>query len=607
VSHNHILDALPLAAAVFDAHHRVVAANPAFVEWVSIPPAVLIGRGLGDVVSATQEWATALSTALNGETLAVRLSAGGVTVRARFSPLVGSTGVLVTLDPPSLPPILDAFLRFGQFAPFPAWVRDDAGRYVGANPEYLRAIGRTPGEVIGRHLSEVFAAEVAERFSASDRRVISARQIVDQYDTSPGPAGDARTWHNVKFPLGVDDGRCYAAGIGIDVTDRQRSEDARRAVERQLLHEQRLESLGVMAGGVAHDFNNLLTSILGNAGLARLQSGAGPAAEYIRKLESAASTAAGLCQQMLAYSGRGQFVVRRLQLTELVREMGPVLRTLVPPGCNLDLALDDPAPPVRGDATQMRQVILNLLSNAADAVTDNGGCVTVSTSGLHASRELLASRPATGHLSPGLYAILEVSDTGVGMDEGTRGRVFDPFFSTKFIGRGLGLSAVQGIVRGHKGAVDVESIPGRGSTFRVLLPAAGSASDPALTQSRGAGKTVLVIDDEDEVRAVARKLLEAVGFTVLTAAGGRDGAETFRSFHDRVAVVLLDLTMPPPDGRATFRDLRAVRADVPVILCTGYGRQEVLASFGPDRPTAFLRKPFTAGELHAAVFEAVGV
>jgi two-component system, cell cycle sensor histidine kinase and response regulator CckA len=205
-----------------------------------------------------------------------------------------------------------------------------------------------------------------------------------------------------------------------------------------------------------------------------------------------------------------------------------------------------------------------------------------------------------------VYAVLQVSDTGGGMDEGTRTRIFDPFFSTKFTGRGLGLSAVQGIARGHKGAVDVDSAPGRGSAFRVLLPAVGSLADPAVNAARGNGKTVLVIDDEDEVRAVARKLLEAVGFTILTATDGRDGVETFRSFHEQVSAVLLDLTMPALDGRAVFRELRAVRADVPVVLCTGYGRQEVLASFGPDRPSAFLRKPFTAGELHAAVFDAIG-
>jgi len=153
----------------------------------------------------------------------------------------------------------------------------------------------------------------------------------------------------------------------------------------------------------------------------------------------------------------------------------------------------------------------------------------------------------------------------------------------------------------------VESEPGRGSTFRVLLPAVGSSADPSMSAARGGGKTVLVIDDEDEVRVVARKLLEAVGFTVLTAVGGRDGVDSFRSFHDQVSVVLLDLSMPPPDGRATFRELRAIRADVPVVLCTGYGRQEVLASFGPDRPTAFLRKPFTASDLHGVIFDAVGL
>ncbi len=601
-----LVDALPVAAAVFDSDLTALAVNPAFAERVGTPRADLLGRPLPASVLPRDGSAGALASARH-QPADTTLAISGVAVRARFAAVAGTSCVLITLDPPTLPAVVDAFARFGQFAPFAMWLRDEAGRYVFVNAEYARSTRRPADTLIGRAVAEVWPAEAAERFTTNDRRVLADRRVVDRYDTIDGPDGEPVTWHNVMFPLAGEDGRNFVAGIGIDVTDRQRADDARRAVERQLLQAQKLDSLGVMAGGVAHDFNNRLTTILGNAGLARLQVPDGPAAECLRKVEQAAVAAAGLCQQMLAFSGRGQFVVGRLQLTELVREMAPVLRSVVPPGADLVLALDDPAPPVRGDATQLRQLVLNLVTNAADAVADAGGRVRVSTGLLHASPELLAGNPATRHLPAGVYAVLEVSDTGVGMDARTRGRIFDPFFSTKFTGRGLGLSAVQCIARGHKGAVDVDTAPGRGSTFRVLLPAVGSSADPSLNMARGTGKTVLVIDDEDEVRAVARKLLEAVGFTVLTAVNGRDGVDAFRNFHDQVSAVLLDLTMPPPDGRATFRDLRAIRADVPVVLCTGYGRQEVLASFGPDRPSAFLRKPFTAGELHAAVFEAVGL
>ena len=378
-------------------------------------------------------------------------------------------------------------------------------------------------------------------------------------------------------------------------------------MERQLLQAQKLESLGVMAGGVAHDFNNLLTTILGNAGLARVHLPAGsPAADCLRKVEAAAGSAAAHCQQMLAYSGRGQFVVGHVHLGELVRQMEPALRSVVPAGAELVLRVDEPAPPVRGDAAQMRQVILNLVANAADAVAEGGGTITVSTYALHSGREMLDARAETRHLNPGVYTVLEVADTGAGMDEGTRGRIFEPFFTTKFTGRGLGLSAVQGIARGHKGAVEVDSRPGRGSTFRVLLPAAGSERLAPAGGRRGDGKTLLVIDDEDEVRAVARKLLEAVGFTVLTATDGRDGLETFRNFHEQVSAVLLDLTMPPPDGRATLRAIRAVRADVPVVLWTGYGQPDAAAAVGTVPGVNVLRKRFTADELHTAVFAAVG-
>lgn len=602
-----LVDALPVAAAVFDSHQSVMAANAAFAEWVGVPASALAGRRLSDVISPAPAWDTLVAAAGGGVADDADFTAGGVRVRARFRPVVGTGSVVVTLDPPDLPAVVEAFTRFGQFAPFAMWLRDEASRYVYVNPRYERATRRTADTLLGRSVTDMWPGDVADKFVADDRRVIAGRQVLDLHNTIDGPDGTPLTWHNVKFPLQAEDGRWYAAGIGIDVTDRQRAEDARRAVERQLLQAQKLDSLGVMAGGVAHDFNNLLTTILGNAGLARLQTPDGQAGDCLRRIEAAAGAAAGLCQQMLAYSGRGQFVVGRLHLTDLVREMAPVLRSVVPGGAELVLNLDDPAPPVRGDSTQMRQVILNLVANAADAVADGGGRVSVTTSALHASAEVFAGRPATRHLPAGVYAVLQVADTGVGMCEGTRGRIFDPFFSTKFTGRGLGLSAVQGIVRGHKGAVEVESAPGRGSTFRVYLPAVGSAADPTGNRPRGDGKTVLVIDDEEEVRMVARKLLEAAGFTVLVAADGRDGLETFRNFHEQVSAVLLDMTMPPPDGRATLRDLRVIRSDVPVVLCTGYGQQEVLASFGPDRPTSFLRKPFTAGELHAAVFAAVGV
>ncbi len=601
-----LIDALPVAAAVIDSHQTVQTVNAAFAAWVGTPQSELLGRPIPPAVTAVEGWTSAAATAGHGRPAVATLTACGVTVQARLVSVAGTSSVLVTLEPPAQPTMVDAFARFGQFAPFSMWLRDEAGRYVFVNAEYQRSTRRPADTLIGRTIAEVWSAEATERFIGNDRRVLTDRRVVDQYDMIDGPDGEPASWHNVMFPLQAEDGRWYVAGIGIDVTDRHRSEDARRAVERQLLQAQKLESLGVMAGGVAHDFNNRLTTILGNAGLARLHVTAGPAAECLRKVEQAAAAAAGLCQQMLAYSGRGQFVVGRLQLTELVREMAPVLRSVVPAGSELVLDLDDPAPPVRGDATQLRQLLLNLVANAADAVAD-GGRVRVSTGLLHASPDLLGGKPATRHLPAGVYAVLEVSDTGVGMDERTRGRIFDPFFSTKFTGRGLGLSAVQGIARGHKGAVDVDTTPGRGSTFRVLLPAVGSSADPSLSTARGGGKTVLVIDDEDEVRVIARKLLEAVGFTVLTAIGGRDGVDTFRNFHDQVSVVLLDLSMPPPDGRATFRELRGLRADVPVVLCTGYGRQEVLASFGPDRPSGFLRKPFTASDLHGVIFDAVGL
>jgi len=429
--------------------------------------------------------------------------------------------------------------------------------------------------------------------------------------------------HLIKEQL---DGDALARAIHHAV-ERRREDGERRRLEAQIQHAQKLESLGVLAGGIAHDFNNLLMGILGHASLAvDLLAPDAPARRSLEQIETAALRATDLTRQLLAYSGRAQFVMEPLNLSRLVEETAHLLETVVSKRAVLKLDFAVELPDIEGDPSQVGQVIMNLITNAADAIDDPNGVITLCTRSALVDREYLKQSATAEDLPEGRYVFLEVTDTGCGMDEETTARIFDPFFTTKLTGRGLGLAAVLGIVRGHGGAIKVESAPGRGTTFRVLFPLAGSrrraAGGPAVGRQlelfpagqgpdaspevewRGSG-TVLVVDDEESVRCVAREMLERFGFDVLTAADGREAVELFRDRADEMAAVLLDVTMPQMNGKETFRELRRVRRDVPVILSSGYSEQEAATRFGRRGATGFIQKPYRPNALASKMRQAL--
>jgi PAS domain S-box-containing protein len=382
---------------------------------------------------------------------------------------------------------------------------------------------------------------------------------------------------------------------------RMREEAARReaaASEAGARHVQKLESIGVLAGGIAHDFNNLLHVVLGNADLARLQlDPAAPAREYLDEVIRATQRAGELTQQLLAYSGRGAIEIRHLNLSDEVREMATLLRTAISKQATLVWELTPGLPAVTADPTQVRQVVMNLITNASDALGDSAGTITLRT-GLD-----------------GELVFLEVSDTGIGMDTGTLQRIFDPFFSTKFTGRGLGLAAVMGIVESHHGHVRIRSAPGEGTTFRILFPAVPDSADVgpprvSATQWRGQG-TVLVVEDEEGVREVVRRMLERLGFEVITAEDGIAALERLEAHQGAFAAVLLDLTMPRMTGQEALHEIRRLRPDVPMVLMSGYTEQEVASKLldTAGGATGFLQKPFLPEDLTSVlrdVSQAVG-
>ncbi len=400
-------------------------------------------------------------------------------------------------------------------------------------------------------------------------------------------------------------------GTVMDITERKHAEEERLQLEAQIQHSQKLESLGVLAGGIAHDFNNLLTSILGYSELAKLASTPGSTIErYIDEALKGTLRAAELTQQMLAYSGKGQFVIQPLSLSAVVEDMGRLLEVSISKKCTLQYHFAPDLPNCEADATQMRQVIMNLIINASEAIGEHDGVISISTGEMHCDRDYLSETYLDDQLPEGRYVYLEVADSGCGMSEETKSKLFDPFFTTKFTGRGLGLAAVLGIVRGHQGAIKVDSEPGKGTRFRVLIPV---GTEPALAEPAESDKAsawsgsggVLIGDDEESVRERLGAAMDLMGFTVLTASDGREGVEVFRRECDRIQLVILDMTMPHLDGEQTFLEMRRIRPGVPTILCSGYDEQTVAGDFVDKGLASFIQKPCPYQQLKDAVRRAL--
>jgi signal transduction histidine kinase/CheY-like chemotaxis protein len=374
---------------------------------------------------------------------------------------------------------------------------------------------------------------------------------------------------------------------------------------RKLVETQKLEALGVLAGGIAHDFNNLLGVILGNTSLAlRALPARSPVSAILEQVEQAARRSAELAKQMLAYSGKGMFVVQPVALSELVAGIAELIGGTISKKAVLTSAFDPDTPTIVGDVTQLRQVVLNLLTNASEALGDEAGTIALSTGTVDADRSMLARYELSAGLSAGRYAFLEVADSGRGMDVETRTRLFEPFFSTKFVGRGLGLAAVQGIVRGHGGAIRISSEPGGGTSFKILFPAVAVDAESTVSEVddapdwRGSG-TVVVADDDDGMRLMATAMLEGLGFAVIPARSGPEALEIVNDRDGELSFVLLDLMMPGMDGEQVIGKLEELRATTPIVLSSGYNTQHLSQQLTGRGVAAFLQKPYEFSELQA--------
>jgi PAS domain S-box-containing protein len=470
--------------------------------------------------------------------------------------------------------------------------RDAIIEYV--NPAFEKISGYSAEEAVGRRAVLIKSGEMSQAFYKQMWDTILAGHNWQADFINRNKAGELYEVKQMISPIKNDDGNITGfVSVQRDITNEKYQQE-------RLEHTQRLESLGVLAGGIAHDFNNLLTAILGNAGLARRRTpDDSPIAVNLKHIEDASERAADLCKQMLAYSGKGKFIVIPINLNTLVTDITKLLSISITKNVSLRTDLDAALPAIDADKAQMQQVIMNLVINASEAIGEDNGNIVIHTGVMDADASYLQTTHIDDPLPTGRYVFMEVSDDGCGMDKQTLKKLFDPFFTTKFTGRGLGMSAILGIVRGHHGAIKVYSEAGKGTTFKVLFPvAAGIASPdtsttPATNTRPWTGQgMILVVDDEEGLRETASLMLEEIGFQVITACDGIEAVEIFSRSHAEIDIVLLDMTMPRMDGKTAFREMRRIDPEVRVILSSGYNEQDATSHFAGKGLAGFIQKPY---------------
>jgi PAS domain S-box-containing protein len=626
-------DAVPAYISYVDADERYQMVNQRYEEWFQRPRDQFIGKQVGEIhgAAAYAKMRDPIGRVLAGEVVhyenPLKSTDGGIrTFDTTYVPHRDASGevlgfFVMVFDITERRHMEDELLRRARELRSitdnvpDIIVRADRNlRFLYANRQIEAASGQPAASFLGRTTSELgLPPALCAYWDGHGKKIFESGEPALMEFTSPSPTG-LRHFEAYGIPeFGLDNQVETILGIARDVTERKRAEDDRRRLETQMQQSQKSESLGVLAGGVAHDFNNLLQAILSNAdvALASLPSES-PARQSLHRIEVAAQRAAELTNLMLAYAGKGKFRIEPLDLSQLTLEMVQLLGSSISKKADLQARCASPLPAVEGDASQLRQVVMNLITNASEALGERGGVIRVTTGLIHTAAENLEAATPIRNLPEGDYVFLEVADNGCGLAADVRDRIFEPFFSTKSPGRGLGLAAVSGIIQSHRGGILLESEPDAGTTIRVLLPAcnraamvSGAASRTPTPQSN-AGRTILVVDDEAFVRDVTRALLEGAGYTVLAVTGGLEALELCGTATQPIDAVLLDLTMPDMDGSETFRELQRMRPRLPVLLTSGYMEEEATSQFQASGLAGFIQKPYRAAQLLEALRRVLG-
>jgi len=454
-----------------------------------------------------------------------------------------------------------------------------------------RIFGYTSEEMVGRTMRPLLPPDRVQEESGIIERIRYGGNVKHFETVRVRKDGKHITVSLTISPIYDEAGKVVGAShIARDITEQKHMEE-------QMRQTQKLESLGVLAGGLAHDFNNLLTGIMGNASLS-MEDLENPVSlrEHIGEILMSSERAALLVRQMLAYAGKGRYLIEPIDVSQQITEIVALIRTSIPRSVQLVLQLDSDPPRVDADRSQLHQLIMNLAINAAEAIGEQPGTVTITTSHTRINDE--------GQV------VLTITDTGCGMDEATKSQMFDPFFTTKFTGRGLGLAAVMGIIRTHRGSISVDSAPGKGTTVAVVLPASTAVTPAAAAvepvELRGSGH-ILVVDDEDLVRNLAKFTLERYGYTTELASNGEEGLNIFSARPGEFAAVILDLTMPVMGGEEMLTHVRRIRPDVPVVLSSGFSEIDALRRFHDRGLAGFLQKPYTATALARKLKQALRI
>ncbi len=494
------------------------------------------------------------------------------------------------------------------------------------SPSVENLLGYTPSEMIGKNFPEFFEPgsrdRVLERYRERMQFVEKNKTLSSAiYEVEMIRKDGSKIWIEMLSNPSIDsDGMLKGFhGVSRDISERKKSEQERLDLQKQLMHTQKLESLGILSGGIAHDFNNLLTVIIGNLqlGLREIDTDC-RASRHVEKALKAANRSAGLAHQMLAYSGKGAMDVKDVNISEIVAENVQMLRTVIARTVSVEIDLDDDMSLVTCDPSQIQQLIMNLMINASESFSGKPGKIRLSTGMQYCDETILAGSMLSEKPEPQTMAYIRVGDNGCGMDSETLQRIFDPFFTTKFTGRGLGMSVAHGIVKGHHGAITIESEPGEGTVITVFFPVQDSPrgvreqKTPHLeaplsgVDEEPVSKKIsfLIVDDEEDVLELESRYLEILGYqNVIKATNGKQALDIFRA-NPNIDVVTLDLTMPEMDGVETFYRMIDIKPDIKVILCSGYSMEDIADRFKSGvEPSAFMKKPYSVTALKSILKE----
>jgi PAS domain S-box-containing protein len=494
-----------------------------------------------------------------------------------------------------------------------SWDRDIVAGRASYSTDFAEFFGLPAGDYQGRETAAAVHPDDIRAVREGVTQALAGTGDVCIDFRGPERGRDTR-WYSSRGRVIADEKGSLVRQIGVtwDITESRKVEEAQRALEQNLQESQKLESLGVLAGGIAHDFNNLLTSIIGNTSLMMEEEGIDrDALEQLQQVDVAARRAAALCKQMLAYAGKASLELANTNLNALIEETTHLLRVSISKKAELRFSLHPALPSIAADVTQIQQVMMNLIVNASDAIGNAGGTIAVGTGVVRADRAYLDQSFLSPHIPEGDYVTVEVSDSGPGMPMDVQSRIFEPFFSTKGQGRGLGLAAVLGIVRGHGGALRLYSEPGKGTTFKLLFPVSQdepSPSEPAdsLLHPLSCAGSLLLVEDEEALRAVATRMITKLGIDVLVAGDGREAVTVYESHQDEIAGVLMDLTMPRMNGEEALRELLRINPRVRVLLMSGYSKHDDAERLATEGLVGFIQKPFNLRELRKALQRLLG-